>query len=283
MANTRPKTKMSPLRKEQFIIFIFRLVIYASTIALFILYILDMFNVIEADFVVKQFEILKGWNFFKQFSVFHILWVIWMFCMFCQLFPLPGKLRTTFKISLGSQKLFKTHYNEAPNRPDRKALMVEYKKASRKALVLLAVWVSAILALSLIRVILGQLGVDGHFLNICLFMVSATFYACDLICGLFWCPFRTFFMKHRCCLNCRIFNWDHMMMFTPMTLVPSFFSWSLLATGLLVMGLWELKLIIHPERFFESSNQNLKCANCTDFRCRKFGGAHAYPHKNKQQ
>lgn len=277
MANTRPKTKMSSLRKEQFIIFIIRLVIYAITVTLFIL---SLFNV---KFAEDQFEILKGWNFFTKFSVFHILWIIWMFCMFCQLFPLPGKLRTILKISLGSQKLFKTHYKEAPNRPDRKALMVEYKKSSRRALVLLAVWVSAILVLSLTRVILGELGVDGHFLNKCLFMVSATFYACDLICGLFWCPFRTFFMKHRCCLNCRMFNWDHMMMFTPMTLVPSFFSWSLLSVGLLVMGLWELKLIIHPERFFETSNQNLKCANCTDLRCRKFGGAHAYPHKQRQE
>ena len=275
MKNSRPKTKMSSLRKEQFIIFIFRFIIYALIVLLFIL------SLFEVDFAEKQFEILKGWNFFKQFSVFHILWLIWMFCMFCQIFPLPGKLRTIFKISIGSQKLFKTHYNEAPNRPDRKALMIEYKKMTKRALVLLAVWTSAIAIISLLRVVLGHFGDDDFkfFLDKCLFMISATFYACDLICGLFWCPFRTFFMKHRCCVNCRIFNWDHMMMFTPMTLVPSFFSWSLLICGLFVMGLWELKLLIHPERFFESSNANLKCANCTDRRCRKFGGAHALPHK----
>ena len=274
MTNLKPKTKMSSLRKEQLIIFIIRLIIYAITIVLFIL------SLLGVNFAEEQFEILKGWNFFTKFSLFHILWIIWMFCMFCQLFPLPGKLRTLFKISIGSQKLFKTHYNEAPNRPDRKTLMVEYRKATSKALVLLAVWSFAILVLSSLRVILDVLNiVDSHTLNKCLFMVTATFYACDLICGLFWCPFRTFFMKHRCCVNCRIFNWDHMMMFTPMTLVPSFFSWSLLITGLLVMGLWELKLIIHPERFFESSNQNLKCVNCTDRRCRRFGGIHALPHK----
>ena len=69
------------------------------------------------------------------------------------------------------------------------------------------------------------------------------------------------------------------MMFTPMTALPSFFSWSLLGMGLFVMFLWELMLLIHPERFFESSNANIKCANCTDRRCAKFGGMHAFPHK----
>ena len=269
------KTKMSKLRKGQFHIFILRLCIYITTVVIFIM------SLFKNPWAEQQFEILKGFNFFTHFSVFHILWFIWVYCVFCQIIPLPGKFRLINKISIGSQKLFKTHYKEATNRPTRKELMKEYWKMTKRALVLLAVWSGSILLLSGIKLTL-QFGfnVDAHLLNKCLFMVSATFYACDLICGLFWCPFRTFFMKHRCCVNCRIFNWDHMMMFTPMTALPSFFSWSLLALGLYVMFLWEIMMLIHPERFFESSNSNLKCANCTDLRCRKFGGAHAYPHKN---
>lgn len=48
-----------------------------------------------------------------------------------------------------------------------------------------------------------------------LFMISVLFYVCDLICVLIWCPFRLI-MKNRCCTTCRIFNWDHLMMFSPL-------------------------------------------------------------------
>lgn len=272
--SNRPRTKMSKLRKGQLHIFILRLCIYVATIVIFIL------SLCGNQWAEEQFEILKGFNFFTKFSVFHILWGIWVYCMLCQIIPLPGKFRMINKISIGSQKLFKTHYKEAPNRPSRKELMKEYWKMTKRGLVLLAVWVSAIALISGTKLILQYFMPEHtHLLNKCLFMLSATFYACDLICGLFWCPFRTFFMKHRCCVNCRMFNWDHMMMFTPMTALPSFFSWSLLGMGLFVMFLWELMLLIHPERFFESSNANIKCANCTDRRCAKFGGIHALPHK----
>ncbi len=277
MENKRPKTKMSKLRKGQLHVFILRLCIYLATIIIFIL------SLTGNAWAESQFDVLKGTSgFFAHFSVFHILWGIWVYCMLCQIIPLPGKFRLINKISIGSQKLFKTHYKEAPNKPDKKELRKEYWKATKRALVLLAVWVGSIGLISGIKLLLEYTHlVDSHLLNKCLFMLTATFYACDLICGLFWCPFRTFFMKHRCCVNCRIFNWDHMMMFTPMTALPSLYSWSLLGMGLFVMFLWELMLLIHPERFFESSNANIKCANCTDFRCRKFGGTHALPHKNK--
>ena len=269
------RTKMSKLRKGQMHVFVLRLCIYVASIVLFVL------SLCGNEWAIKQFDVLNGFNFFKSFSVLHIMWGIWVYCMICQIIPLPGKLRLINKISFGSQKLFKTHYKEAANRPSRKELMKEYWKMTKRGLVLLAVWVSAIALISGIKLTLEFTNVvDSSILNRCLFMLSMTFYACDLICGLFWCPFRTFFMKHRCCLNCRMFNWDHMMMFTPMTALPSFYSWSLLAMGLYVMFLWELMLLIHPERFFESSNENLKCANCTDRRCRKFGGIHALPHKH---
>lgn len=275
MENIREKHKMSKLRKGQLHIFIFRLIIFTSVVVLFIL---SLFGNAWAN---KQFEVLIGFNFFKQFSVLHILWVIWLYCMLCQIIPLPGKFRLINKISIGSQKLFKTHYKEAPNRPSRKELMKEYWKMTKRGLVLLAVWVSAIAIISGVKLFLEfKFPEQSFLLNKCLFMITMTFYACDLICGLFWCPFRTFFMKHRCCVNCRIFNWDHMMMFTPMSALPSFYSWSLLGLGLFVMFLWELMLLIHPERFFESSNANIKCANCTDLRCRKFGGIHGLPHRN---
>ena len=61
------------------------------------------------------------------------------------------------------------------------------------------------------------------------------------------------------------------MMFTPMLFIRNFFTWSLFFTSIVVMLRWEITLLKHPERFWEGSNEILKCANCKDKIC-KFKG-----------
>ena len=102
-----------------------------------------------------------------------------------------------------------------------------------------------------------------------IFMISVLFYVCDLICVLFWCPFRLI-MKNKCCTTCRIFNWDHLMMFTPMIYIDGFFSCSLLLTSIAVWMVWELFFMMYPERFWEHSNVALKCSECTDKLCTQY-------------
>lgn len=77
-------------------------------------------------------------------------------------------------------------------------------------------------------------------------------------------------MKNRCCTTCRIFNWDHLMMFTPMLFVDSFYSWSLLAVSLAVWLLWEACVLLFPERFCELTNAALQCSQCTDKLCTQY-------------
>jgi hypothetical protein len=86
---------------------------------------------------------------------------------------------------------------------------------------------------------------------------------------LIWCPFRLI-MKNKCCTTCRIFNWDHLMMFTPMMFVISFYSLSLLAMSVVAFVVWELCVLIFPERFWEYSNSSLKCSECTDKLCTQY-------------
>ena len=57
------------------------------------------------------------------------------------------------------------------------------------------------------------------------------------------------------------------MMFTPMLFVKGFFSGSLLTVAVVIWLLWELCVLIYPERFWEKSNAALKCAECTDKLC----------------
>ena len=113
---------------------------------------------------------------------------------------------------------------------------------------------------------LGLLKYWGILLDEHLFLVTVAFYVCDLICVLIWCPFRLM-MGNKCCTTCRIFNWDHFMMFTPMVYVKGFYSWSLLGLSIVIWAVWELCVAFHPERFWEKSNAALKCSECTDKLC----------------
>ncbi len=200
--------------------------------------------------------VLNGMNFFRKFSLLHLLWLIWVGDMVLQLIPAKRN------IALGSKKLFKQYFSPARVRQDFQALkkyIVSTTKAAYKIFIIWALLIGA----------LGWLYFKGVIGNIGLFMVSVLFYVCDLICVLFWCPFRLL-LKNRCCTTCRIFNWDHIMMFTPMLFVGGFYAYSLIVLALVVWAAWELSVLLHPERFWFMSNQTLRCENCTDKLCTQY-------------
>jgi len=95
------------------------------------------------------------------------------------------------------------------------------------------------------------------------------FYVCDLICVLIWCPFRLL-MKTRCCTTCRIFNWDHLMMFSPLIFMGGFYAVSLVVLAILAWLVWEVCIMMYPERFWDRSNAALKCSECTDKLCTQY-------------
>ena len=126
-----------------------------------------------------------------------------------------------------------------------------------------------IIVASLLILLIGVLHVCGVVNKTGLFLISVVFYVCDLICVLIWCPFRLL-MKTRCCTTCRIFNWDHLMMFSPLFFLGGFYGLSLAATATLAFLLWEWMLLRHPERFWEKTNGALSCASCTDKLCTQY-------------
>ena len=118
-----------------------------------------------------------------------------------------------------------------------------------------AAWIAAALAMYLLQ--------KHQILGTREFLIgSALFYVGDLVCLLIWCPFRDIFMKTRCCTQCRIYNWDVLMLIVPILFVRGFFSYSLLLPALAVVGTWEWNYRRHPERFLPSSNACLQCRNC---------------------
>ncbi len=202
-----------------------------------------------------QFDVLEGNNFFRKLSLLHALWGVWLADMLAQIVP-----ATKAVVALGSQKSFGVHFRKAFSPISAEALRRRMTKANLRAYLVFALWAALILALGLLKHagIIGDLG---------LFWLSCCFYVCDLICVLFWCPFRHFIMKNRCCTTCRIFNWDHLMMFTPLIYVGGFYCTSLVALSMVVFLVWEWTVFRHPERFDEGTNQALKCSECTDRLC----------------
>ncbi len=203
-----------------------------------------------------EFDILSGLNFFEEFSVLHLLWFVWMWDMVLQLMPVKAH------ISIGSQKVFSSLFRpirEKINKENLKKYIIDTTKAAYNVMVL---WVALVVVLGLL-----------YWQNIIgiaeIFLISVFFYVADLICVLIWCPFRLI-MKNKCCTTCRIFNWDHLMMFAPFLLVPGVYSYTLAGVALAIFVVWEICVFTYPERFWENSNMALKCSECTDKLCTQY-------------
>ena len=203
-----------------------------------------------------SFEVLRGWSFFKRASVLHILWLVWVGDMLQQLIPAKGY------ISLGSQKHFLKRFRPIAEKINYPALKEHIISTTKAAYKVFALWLGVL-------AVLAALYFAGVLSREIVFLICVGFYVCDLICVLVWCPFRLI-MKNRCCTTCRIFNWDHLMMFSPFILIPGFYTTTLFLLSFAVWVVWELCVMMYPERFWESSNQALRCSECTDKLCTQY-------------
>ena len=207
-------------------------------------------------FEPQEFEILDRGNFFSEISLLHVLWLIWVADTVQQILPIKNKL------PLGSQKLFANRFRPIRDKINHEALRSYIQSTTKAAYKVLILWSALIAGI-------GFLYFYGILSKTGLFMISVGFYVCDLICVLIWCPFRLL-MKTRCCTTCRIFNWDHLMMFSPLIFMGGFYAVSLVVLAFLAWLIWELCIMMYPERFWDRSNAALKCSECTDKLCTQY-------------
>ena len=234
---------MTSLRKAYILRLAARCVIFVACALLFVLR-------------PAEFELLEGWGFFGRLSALHLLWLVWVGDMIAQLVPVREK------VPLGSQKLFRQRFRPIREKINYQALRQHVVSTTKAAYQVMLLWVALLAAIGLLYY--------RHILsNAALFLISVAFYVCDLICVLIWCPFRLI-LKNRCCTTCRIFNWDHLMMFTPMLFINGFYSRSLLAMAFVVWLIWEICVLLYPERFWEHSNLAIQCGECTDNLCTQY-------------
>lgn len=203
-----------------------------------------------------EFYVADGMNFFQKFSLLHILWIIWMFDMLLQLIPVKAH------ISIGSQKVFESLFRPIKEKINHKNLKQYIKDTTASAYKVMLIWIS-------VTVLISILHLSGIIDTGMMILISVFFYVCDLICVLIWCPFRLI-MNNKCCTSCRIFGWDHLMMFLPIITVNSFYSWTLVLFSVAIWIIWEICVFTYPERFWENSNMALKCSECTDKLCTQY-------------
>ena len=241
VAGKAAKKRVSPMRKAYILKFIGRIMVLLFCIWL------GLKRPLE-------FDILQ--NFTGRFSILHVLWFLWMSDMVLQLVYVKGH------VPLGSQKLFRQRYIPVKGGFDGHKLRDYIRKRTKSAYQVFIVYGIGIAALGLLKKF-------GILNDIGLFVICAAFYVCDLICVLIWCPFRLM-MGNRCCTTCRIFNWDHLMMFSPLIYMGGFFAISLVVMSLAAWLVWELCIMMYPERFWHNSNAALKCSQCTDKLCTQY-------------
>ena len=204
----------------------------------------------------ETYALLEGMNFFRTLSPLHLLWAVWVGDMVLQIVPIKNK------VPLGSQKLFANRFRPIREKINYESLRRYVISTTRAAYRVFLLWCALI-------AVIGLLYGGGYISPIGLFMISVFFYVCDLICVLVWCPFRLM-MRTRCCTTCRIFNWDHLMMFSPLIFLGGFYAISLVVLALAAWLVWELCVMLYPERFWEHSNAALKCSECTDKLCTQY-------------
>lgn len=234
---------MSETRKKYIMRLIFRCAVLLACITGYIL-------------TPGKFSVLEGMNFFREFSVLHLLWLVWVVDMVQQIIPIKNKL------PLGSMKLFASRFRPIREKINYEALRSYIVTTTLAAYKVFVLWCALLM-------VIGVLYFTGILNKPILFLISVTFYVCDLICVLIWCPFRLM-MKTRCCTTCRIFNWDHLMMFSPLIFMGGFFGLSLAFIAFIAWLVWELCIMMYPERFWDKSNLALKCSECTDKLCTQY-------------
>lgn len=182
----------------------------------------------------------------------HLLWLIFMVMMLTHIFP-------SEKLSMAIRKADKKKYLPQENYSELE-LLKYVQDQNVKAWTVMLLWLC-------FNAIFGILYLSGILDEADLLMLTVFYFLCDYICILLFCPFQSCIMKNRCCVNCRIYDWGHFMMFTPMLFIRNFYSWSLFFTACVVLIKWEIIYAQHPERFWSGSNKNLQCANCKDKIC----------------
>lgn len=195
---------------------------------------------------------LKPWTTFHPLMLLWLLFVVAIIVRF-----IPDVVHNP-----GYQKIFGRYFIPSADFDDEYIrIKHRIKHANKGAWKVLGVWVA-------VCAVIGVLYFNDIIDVAVLVIISAFFAVADVICILYYCPFQHLFMKNRCCMNCRIYNWDFLMICSPLIFIRSWLTWSLVLIALIVFIRWEYVYKNYPERFFAATNNKLRCVSCSSKLCR---------------
>ncbi len=226
----RPKVKLSGVSTFHYVRLVYRSLLFLVTLGLYI-----AFRVHAGEDISQRLD--------RQPVIVSVIWTFFILEMLLRFFP--SKLE-----SPGCQKQFARNYIKS----GKTDIIIQDNNGTMLVALL---WIC-------FNGVFGALHMAGIFDDGIMILISCAYSVCDMICILFFCPFQTWFLKNKCCSACRIYNWDYAMMFTPLFFVRKGYAWSLFAVSLILLLRWEITFYKHPERFSETTNDYLKCANCTE-------------------
>ncbi len=189
-----------------------------------------------------------NFNIAGSVKVYHLLWVFVMAEMILVLIPKLDHF-------IGCGKLYGKNYT--PKEHGKADLIEDTKTFDKRAINAMMIWAAIVAAIGIFRV-------EPYWV----IMIAILFYFLDQLFVNVWCPFQQLIIRNRCCATCRIYNWGFAIIVSPLIYIKSFWTYSLVAMGAIILLQWEILHYRFPERFSEVSNDTLLCKNCND-RCRK--------------
>jgi hypothetical protein len=185
----------------------------------------------------------------------YITWLVLVIGMIYRIFP-------NKHIAIGARKHYACSHNADTFALNNVMITSAAKKRLNKGVFLCAsAWILFNIALFLLLYLCGILT------TAVIIIIVLAYAVCDIICILMFCPFKSLFMRNKCCAVCRIYNWDYFMICTPLILFPCLYSLSLFLLSVVVLFVWEISFKKNPHFFMEDTNKNLRCENCKERLC----------------
>lgn len=205
------------------------------------------------DILTRLFT--SGIGFLK---IYHLFWAAAVLVLIKRMIPRFNRKLSSGKIFL---KCFKSRDIDKDDPAKQIKLRAYKRKIDSGAFRAAIYWIFLVLTMGFWRK-------AGILPNVWLFVIVVFFVFMDEFCVTTWCPFKAI-IGNKCCFTCRINNWGYLMVFSPLVLLVSFWTYSILFLSLIVLIQWEYLYHKHPERFYELYNQNLTCRSCKT-KCRRW-------------
>ena len=207
-------------------------------------------SVVIGFYIVDASTILDPLGESINVNIFTLLWFIFVLEILSRFLP---------SHNIGVSKVFASSFVELAY--DKASIRKEQVADSVRAFLMFIIYIIA----TMIVTVLYTMGIIDK--GVVVIIVLSYWTLSEVFVQLF-CPISYLFFGKKCCNKCRFYSWDYMLMFTPLLFIGSVYTYIVVILSVILVIFWEISYIRHPERFYDMSNESLKCVNCTNKNCK---------------